>query len=91
MNMALRRTALVTSIAGLALASAACGSAKQASGSGGASGATGSGAALRIALLLPETKTTRYEQFDKPLIEAKIKELAPNATVDYYNANQDAT
>ena len=25
-----------------------------------------------IALLLPESKTTRYEQFDKPLFEAKV-------------------
>lgn len=42
-----------------------------------------------IALLLPESKTTRYEAFDRPLFEAKVKELCPDCTVDYYNADQD--
>ncbi|MFD7598141.1 substrate-binding domain-containing protein [Kitasatospora sp. NPDC059812] len=51
--------------------------------------AAGRGAG-RIALLLPEARTTRYEQFDRPLIEKKIKELAPDAQIDYYNAGQDA-
>lgn len=43
-----------------------------------------------IALLLPESKTTRYEAFDRPIFEAKVKELCPDCTVDYYNADQDA-
>ncbi|MFE9423968.1 sugar ABC transporter substrate-binding protein [Kitasatospora sp. NPDC006697] len=90
MNTLLRRTALAAALAGLAVTAAACGSAKKSSGSAGG-GATSSTSALKIGLLLPETKTTRYEQFDKPLIESKIKALAPNATIDYYNANQDAT
>ena len=42
-----------------------------------------------IALLLPESKTTRYEQFDKPLFEAKVKELCSDCDVKYYNADQD--
>ncbi|RKE20176.1 sugar ABC transporter substrate-binding protein [Streptomyces sp. TLI_171] len=88
MNTGLRRIAVAAFAATLAVGLAACGSAKQSSG---ASGASGSGGAVKIGLLLPETKTTRYEQFDKPLIEAKIKALAPNAQIDYYNANQDAT
>jgi D-xylose transport system substrate-binding protein len=90
MNPVLRRTTLAAAVVALALGAAACGSAKQAS-SGGSPGGGGSAAALKIGLLLPETKTTRYEQFDRPLIEAKIKAIAPNATIDYYNANQDAT
>ncbi|WP_441248063.1 sugar ABC transporter substrate-binding protein [Kitasatospora sp. McL0602] len=89
MNVVLRRTVLATAVTALALGAAACGSAKQSSGGG--SSASGSTTALKIGLLLPESKTTRYEQFDRPLIEAKIKALAPNATIDYYNANQDAT
>jgi D-xylose transport system substrate-binding protein len=44
---------------------------------------------VKIALLLPETKTARYETQDKPLFEAKVKELAPNAEILYSNANQD--
>jgi D-xylose transport system substrate-binding protein len=43
----------------------------------------------KIALLLPESKTTRYEAFDKPLFEKKVKELCSDCTVSYYNADQD--
>ncbi|MFF0473784.1 substrate-binding domain-containing protein [Streptomyces sp. NPDC004284] len=46
---------------------------------------------VRIGLLLPESKTTRYEKFDRPYIEAKINELAPGAHIDYYNAAESAT
>jgi D-xylose transport system substrate-binding protein len=42
-----------------------------------------------IALLLPESKTTRYEAHDRPLFEAKVKELCDDCTIDYYNADQD--
>ena len=45
---------------------------------------------LKIALLLPETKTARYETQDRPLFEAKVKELAPDIEILYSNANQDA-
>jgi len=45
----------------------------------------------KIALLLPETKTTRYETADRPYFEAKFKELCPNCDIIYSNANQDAT
>ncbi|HEX5688844.1 MAG TPA: sugar ABC transporter substrate-binding protein, partial [Roseiflexaceae bacterium] len=43
-----------------------------------------------IALLLPETKTTRYETADRPDFEQQFKQLCPNCTVIYSNANQDA-
>jgi len=43
-----------------------------------------------IALLLPETKTARYESADKPDFEAKFKELCPDCKIIYSNANQDA-
>lgn len=46
---------------------------------------------VKIGLLLPESKTTRYEKFDRPYIEAKIQQLAPGAHVDYYNAAESAT
>ncbi len=42
-----------------------------------------------IALLLPESKTTRYEAFDRPLFEAKVAELCADCEVVYYNADQD--
>jgi D-xylose transport system substrate-binding protein len=63
--------------------------ATSASASGGASGGV-SNASGKIALLLPETKTARYETQDRPLFEAKLKELCPNCTLIYSNANQDA-
>lgn len=50
---------------------------------------TGDGGGKTIALLLPESKTTRYEAFDKPLFEAKVAELCSDCTVNYYNADQD--
>lgn len=43
-----------------------------------------------IALLLPESKTTRYEAFDRPLFEAKVKELCSACKLSYANADQDA-
>jgi D-xylose transport system substrate-binding protein len=87
-NKVLRHTATAFAATALVPGMAACGNARMA-GSGG--GATTGPAAIRIGLLLPESKTTRYEQFDRPLIEAGIRRLAPAATIDYYNAGQDAT
>ncbi len=45
----------------------------------------------KIALLLPETKTTRYETADKPYFEERMKQLCPKCEIIYSNANQDAT
>ena len=42
-----------------------------------------------IALLLPETKTTRYEAQDRPNFERKVKELCSDCEVLYSNADQD--
>ena len=67
---------------------AACGANDATSGNGG-SGSGGSDGGKTIALLLPESKTTRYETFDKPLFEAKVKELCSDCEVTYYNADQD--
>ena len=53
----------------------------------GGGGAGGKGA---IALLLPESQTTRYESADRPFFEAKFKELCPNVDIVYSNANQVA-
>ena len=50
---------------------------------------TGDGEGKTIALLLPESETTRYEAFDRPLFEEKVAELCSDCTVDYYNADKD--
>ncbi|GAA4362726.1 sugar ABC transporter substrate-binding protein [Paeniglutamicibacter cryotolerans] len=47
------------------------------------------GAPVKIGLLLPESKTARYEAFDRPLFEAKMTSLG-NYQVVYSNADQDA-
>lgn len=68
------------------LAVGACGKAKQAGSSGGRGDlATG----FKIGLLLPESKTARYEKFDRPYITRAIAKLCPKCTVIYNNANQD--
>jgi D-xylose transport system substrate-binding protein len=54
-------------------------------------GGGGGGEGKKIALLLPETKTARYEAHDRPDFEAKVKELCPKCEVIYANATQDAT
>jgi D-xylose transport system substrate-binding protein len=59
------------------------GSAGSAGGAGGAGGAS-------IALLLPESQTTRYESADRPFFEAKFKQLCPGMEIVYANANQSA-
>ena len=55
-----------------------------------AAGAAAAPAGGKIALLLPETKTTRYESADRPYFEAKFKQLCPTCEIIYSNANQDA-
>ena len=77
---------LATAAAALALTLgiAACGSDDDDDGGGG-----GGDGDAKIALLLPETKTTRYEEQDRPNFERKVKELCADCEVIYSNANQD--
>jgi D-xylose transport system substrate-binding protein len=44
----------------------------------------------KIALLLPESKTARYESHDRPHFERKVKELCAECEIIYSNADQDA-
>ena len=64
---------------------AACGSDDKTSSSTGGGKAEGK----TIALLLPETKTTRYEAHDRPDFEAQVKRDCPSCKVIYANATQD--
>src|SRR6476661_4407749 len=73
-----------TSLAGIALA-AGLGIASL------ASGGNAGGGGKKIALLLPESKTTRYETFDRPLFEAAVKASCADCSVIYSNADQDAS
>jgi D-xylose transport system substrate-binding protein len=76
-------------LVGVAAVLAGCGTSGTGT-TGTTTGTTGT-TAIKIALLLPETKTTRYDTKDKPLFEAKVKELAPDIEIIYSNSNQDAT
>jgi D-xylose transport system substrate-binding protein len=67
----------------LVAVSAATGCKKKDAGGGGGGGGS-------IALLLPESQTTRYESADRPFFEAKFKALCPNVEIVYSNANQVA-
>ena len=78
-------------VTALALALAAVGAAACGDDDDGGDGGGGEGGGKKIALLLPETKTTRYEQHDRPGFTNKVKELCPDCEVLYANAAQDAT
>lgn len=88
MRLSMREGLAAVGVAALILAGmTACnGGDDEPAGGGGASVEEG----FKIGLLLPESKTTRYESFDRPLIEAKLKELCPNCEVLYQNADQDS-
>lgn len=73
-----------------ATALAACGNDTSGGGSTSGSSSAASGGAKKIALLLPENKTARYEAFDKPMFEAAVKAACADCTVIYSNAEQDA-
>ncbi|WEP00179.1 substrate-binding domain-containing protein [Streptomyces sp. FXJ1.172] len=88
----MRRAAVVVAAGAMAVTLAACGSAKESKGGGSSSSSSAKkGDNIKVGLLLPENKTARYEKFDRPLIEKKIKELTNGkATISYNNAHQDA-
>ena len=70
MNAMTRRIVIGTAAVSMALSMAACGKA-----GGSKSSDSSSKGDKTIGLLLPENATTRYEKFDRPLIQAKIKAL----------------
>ncbi|MFI5845532.1 sugar ABC transporter substrate-binding protein [Catenuloplanes sp. NPDC051500] len=75
-----------TGILVLSLAVAACGD-----GDGEAAGdSAADGRGYRVGLLLPESKTTRYDTFDRPYIEARLGEACADCEVLYRNADSDA-
>ncbi|MER6014603.1 substrate-binding domain-containing protein [Streptomyces bluensis] len=47
--------------------------------------------AFTVGLLLPSSAVPRWERFDKPMIEKRVKALCPDCKVAYANAADDAT
>jgi len=77
---------------GLALTAVLAVTACESDSEGGGGG--GDDNTLNIAFLLPESQTTRYESFDRPLFEAAVEDECPSdqtCEVLYSNANQDAS
>jgi D-xylose transport system substrate-binding protein len=71
--------------AAMPLSIAACGGDDDDSGGGGGGGGGGGS----VALLLPESKTARYESQDRPNFERKLKEVCSDCDIIYSNADQD--
>ncbi|MEU9520577.1 sugar ABC transporter substrate-binding protein [Streptomyces sp. NPDC048224] len=89
----MRRAAVALAAGAMAVSLAACGSAKESGDKNDSSdSAAKKGDDIKVGLLLPENQTARYEKFDKPMIEKKVKELTNNkGEVVYANAKQDAS
>ena len=64
-----------------AMSLAACGDDDD-EGGGGGGGSEGGGGGGSIALLLPESKTARYESQDRPNFERKVGEICPDCTIE---------
>jgi simple sugar transport system substrate-binding protein/D-xylose transport system substrate-binding protein len=62
----------------------------QGADSGGGNADAGGPENAKVAFLMPDLASTRYELQDKPLFEAKLKQLCPTCTVIYQNADSDA-
>ncbi|GAA4991957.1 simple sugar transport system substrate-binding protein/D-xylose transport system substrate-binding protein [Nonomuraea thailandensis] len=89
MNRAQMRTSAFAAVAVLAgSVLAACGSGSDAGG--GTGGGDGGVQNAKVAFLMPDLASTRYELQDKPLFEAKMKQLCPTCEVIYQNADSDA-
>ncbi len=84
------KAALALASACAALALGACGDDDDGGDGGGSASSGDGGGSGKIALLLPESKTTRYEAADRPNFEAKVKELCADCEIVYSNADQDA-
>ena len=88
MSKTVARRALAAAALAAVLGLAACGDDEETTGT--STQASGGGQGGKIAFLLPESKTARYETQDRPLFEAKVQELCGECEIVYSNADQDA-
>ncbi|MEU3555622.1 substrate-binding domain-containing protein [Streptomyces fragilis] len=87
MNSKIRGVVIGAAAVSMALAMTACG--KAGDDDAKDKGASGDKGGKSIGLLLPDTVTARYEKFDKPYFEDKVKALCSDCTVEYANAGAD--
>ncbi len=81
-----RPTAVIAGIGTVALLAAACGS----GGTAGSSSSGDAGGGAKVAFLMPDTGSTRYELHDRPGFEKRLKELCSGCTPLYNNADGSA-
>ncbi|WP_374193996.1 sugar ABC transporter substrate-binding protein [Streptomyces sp. MBT97] len=86
MNATMRRVVIGATAVSMALSIAACGKAGDDKGSDSGSSSSGD---KSIGLLLPDSVTARYEKFDKPYFDAKVKALCSDCKLEYANAAAD--
>ncbi|MER5431375.1 substrate-binding domain-containing protein [Streptomyces sp. NPDC002588] len=82
----MRRVVIGATAVSMALSIAACGKAGDDKDSGSDSSSSGG---KSIGLLLPDSVTARYDKFDKPFFDAKVKALCSDCTLEYANAAAD--
>ncbi|WP_030194972.1 sugar ABC transporter substrate-binding protein [Streptomyces sp. NRRL S-87] len=87
MNTRLGRATVAVAACAITVSLAACGAEEDDARPGGSVKSD----AVKVGLLLPENETARYEKFDKPLIEKKVRNFTlGKGKVLYANAQQDA-
>jgi D-xylose transport system substrate-binding protein len=64
-------------------------STEAAGGGGGSEESSGGGEGVKIALLLPENETPRYETNDKPSFYKAVEEQCSGCSISYFNAGGD--
>ncbi|KAB1143341.1 sugar ABC transporter substrate-binding protein [Streptomyces luteolifulvus] len=85
----MRRIAISVAASTLSLSLAACGALGASGGSADASPTKGND--ITVGVLLPERTNTRYEDFDYPIIKAKVESLTnKQGKIAYANADNDA-
>lgn len=82
------RRAAIGAAAALTLLLTGCGATTDGGGAGDGGGASVE-EGFTVGLLLPESKTARYEKFDKPYFEEALKKECEKCKVSYQNADQD--
>ncbi len=94
MNQVRLRLPALAMAAVAATALSACASTTAKTGSTGSGSGSSGGSAptnAKIAFLMPDIASTRYELFDKPLFVDKMKQLCSGCQVLYQNAEGDAS
>ncbi len=89
----IQKVSLAVAVAATLPILGACSSGKSAApaGSGSAKANPGGAKGAKIAFLMPDQASTRYEQHDKPGFVAELKKVCPDCTPLYNNASGDAS